>query len=205
MKNYIALLSLLCACRQQAVDQAYGGKVTPLNLEVQRGDTALHFINGYWWYKHALFSGTIVQQDTTQQLATQQSYLSGKEHGWGFAWYANGKMESKRYYTNGEKDSLHTGWWYNGHKRFEYHFKQGKYHGDFKEFYETGEPLKHIVYDNGIEVSGLAWRKNGKLYLNYIMRNGRRYGLINADLCYSLKNERGEYIESVKVDSSDNK
>ena len=33
-----------------------------------------------------------------------------------------------------------------------------------------------------------AWRENGKLYINYEVKEGVRYGLQKAALCYTLKN-----------------
>lgn len=60
------------------------------------------------------------------------------------------------------------------------------------------KPLKYIVYQNGIAQTGKGWRENGKLYMSFVVRDGRLYGLINPNLCYSLKNERGEYVVSIK-------
>jgi hypothetical protein len=34
-----------------------------------------------------------------------------------------------------------------------------------------------------------GWRKNGKLYTNFEYRNGRAYGLRNANLCVELEDE----------------
>lgn len=200
MKYWIPFL-LLMACTQKAIKNEVVKMPTIPALIVKVGDSLLHFNNGFWLYNNQPFSGTLLQYHPNSTISNQQTFFNGKEQGWGVTFYSDGAIESKRYYTKGEKDSVHYGWWYNGNKRFEYHFKQGTYHGDFKEWYETGEPFKHIIYDNGTERKGLAWRRNGKLYLNYVMQNGRRYGLINSDLCYSLKDERGEYIKSVKEDS----
>lgn len=33
-----------------------------------------------------------------------------------------------------------------------------------------------------------AWRENGKPYINYEVKDGVRYGLQKAALCYTLKN-----------------
>jgi hypothetical protein len=33
--------------------------------------------------------------------------------------------------------------------------------------------------------------------MSFEVRNGRLYGLVNPNLCYSLINERGEYVRSV--------
>ncbi len=114
------------------------------------------------------------------------------------SFYENGNKEACRYYHAGEKDSVHRGWWLNGQPRFEYHFRKGEYNGDFKEWYASGKPYKHIIYASGKEQSGKGWRENGKFYMNFVMREGRLYGLVNPNLCYSLKNEKGEYINSLK-------
>ena len=55
-----------------------------------------------------------------------------------------------------------------------------------------------IQYKDGKEIGGNGWRNNGKTYMNFIVKDGRRYGLVNAQLCYSVKNERGEYVENMK-------
>ena len=49
-------------------------------------------------------------------------------------------------------------------------------------------------YANGVEV-GLqrAWRENGTLYANYEVRDGKRYGVVNARLCYSIKDGEGVF------------
>ena len=112
------------------------------------------------------------------------------------SFYENGMKDSRRFYHNGEKDSINQGWWINGNPRFEYHFKNGVYEGDFKEWYASGKLMKHIIYHNGKEQNGKGWRENGKVYMSFVMRDGRLYGLINPNLCYSLKNERGEYVAS---------
>jgi hypothetical protein len=35
-----------------------------------------------------------------------------------------------------------------------------------------------------------AWRENGKPYINYEARDGRRYGLQKSNLCYTLKDQK---------------
>ena len=113
-------------------------------------------------------------------------------------YYENGNKDTRRFYRNGEKDSINLGWWVNGNPRFEYHFNNGNYEGDFNEWYVSGRPLKNIIYHDGKEQSGKGGRENGKLKMNFVRKDGRLYGLINPNLCYSLKNERGEYIASTK-------
>lgn len=46
-----------------------------------------------------------------------------------------------------------------------------------------------IPLNNVKEISGKGWRENGKLYISFVMKDGRRYGLFNANLFYSLVKE----------------
>ena len=168
------------------------------NTIVRSTDSSLKQINGVWYYKYQLFNGTIETYFPSGPLKARQSFYKGKEEGLLSTFYENGNKDARRLYHNGEKDSINMGWWINGHPRFEYHFKNGIYEGDFKEWYVSGKPLKHIIYHFGKEQSGTGWRENGKVYMSFVMRNGRLYGLINPNLCYSLKNERGEYVANTK-------
>jgi hypothetical protein len=163
---------------------------------VQATDTSLHLVNGIWFYQQQTFSGTIVSYFSANHLQARKTYYKGKEEGWQYTYYENGNKDSKRYYHGGEKDSINQGWWLNGNPRYEYHFKDGAYEGDFKEWYMSGKPIKHITYHKGKEQSGMGWRENGKVYMSFVMKDGRLYGLINPNLCYSLKNERGEFVKS---------
>ncbi len=154
--------------------------------------------NGSAYYNGSLFSGITIEHNGSGSIKLLTTYLNGLEHGFTKAFYAMAQPEYERFYTRGEKDKLHKGWWPNGNKRFEYHFSNGVYHGAFKEWYEDGRLAKNIRYNNGNETEGKGWRNNGKVYMSFVVKNGRRYGLVNAQLCYSLKNERGEYVENVK-------
>ena len=182
-------------------DLVSGEKTTQLLIPgtvVRAGDSSLQLLNGSWFYHQQLFSGTMETYFLSGALKARQTFYRGKEEGLLCTYYENGNKDTRRFYRNGEKDSINLGWWVNGNPRFEYHFNNGNYEGDFKEWYVSGRPLKHIIYHDGKEQSGKGWRENGKLYMNFVRKDGRLYGLINPNLCYSLKNERGEYIASTK-------
>ena len=169
--------------------------VIPSNTTLKT-DSLLKLKNGYWFYSDTLYSGTIEDYFPSKQLKTTETFYKGKEEGWYHSFYPDGTKEANRYYHAGEKDSINIGWWNNGNLRFEYHFSNGNYHGDCKEWYQSGKLFKHIIYQNGNEISGKGWRENGKLFMNYVMKDKRRYGLMNSQLCYSLKNEKGEFVRS---------
>ncbi len=161
---------------------------------VRADDNLLTLQNGTWLYRKTPFNGTIETHFASGALKMSQSFFDGKEEGWQFSWYADGRRDAQRFFHKGEKEGTHSGWWPNGKPRFEYHFHNGYYEGDFKEWYETGEPLKQIVYHEGKEIMGRGWRRNGKPYMSFVVKNNRFYGQINPNLCYSLKNEQGQYI-----------
>lgn len=59
-----------------------------------------------------------------------------------------------------------------------------------RTFYPGGQPYELRHFFNGRE-EGLqqVWTEDGQLYINYEMRQGRRYGFINARPCAPVKEE----------------
>ena len=188
----IAVLFLFgCDHLQQHFSEVDAGKSV-----INSNDPSLNFQNGSRYYKGKLFSGIIEEHFKDNTVQHRTGYENGKEEGWQQTFFTDGKVSEKRFYHRGEKDSVHSGWWPNGYKRFEYHFSNGIYNGDYKEWYESGQPLKHIHYTKGTDDWGKGWRENGKLYMNCVMKDGRRYGLNNSNLCYTVKNGNGEFVAS---------
>lgn len=60
-----------------------------------------------------------------------------------------------------------------------------------RTFYPNGRPYEVRHFLNGKE-EGLqqAWTEDGELFVNYEMRNGRRYGFINARPCRPVEEAR---------------
>jgi antitoxin component YwqK of YwqJK toxin-antitoxin module len=194
----LVLCSFLVACNSKQEN-----KPSVVNTIVIPTDTIIVPVsnasmkNGVLFFKDKPFSGVVLHYfDSTKQPQSVQSFFNGKEEGWLFTYYPNGNKESKRYFHLGEKDSVHTGWWDNGNNRFEYHFTKGQYNGLFKEWYRnSGNALTEIVYVNGVDVSGKSWRENGKLFTNFINKDGRHYGLQNSQPCYTVKDGQGQYFK----------
>lgn len=163
-------------------------------LVLNKADTALHMQNGVWYYQGKPFSGYLHAFYPGGALQSTQSFYQGKEEGALHTFFLSGARETERYFAGGEKTGIHRGWWENGQPRFEYHFLNGAYEGDFREWYASGAPFKYVVYRHGADLEGMGWRENGKLFMNYVMKAGRRYGIMNAQPCYTLRNEKGEYM-----------
>lgn len=72
----------------------------------------------------------------------------------------------------------------NGVVRLEAEMRDGVFHGVYRTFYASGRPYELRHYDHGRESGAQqSWTEDGVLYLNYEMRNGRRYGLVNSRPC----------------------
>jgi antitoxin component YwqK of YwqJK toxin-antitoxin module len=187
----IILMFLFSAC-----DHYHNEIKTGASIIVKANSSSLTYMNGSLFNSGKPFTGTVKEFFENGTLHQSTQYVDGKEDGWKMTWFPKGMLSEKRYYTKGEKDSVHTGWWNNGNKRFEYHFTSGSYNGDFKEWYRSGQQMKHIHYSNGNDDQGIGWRENGKVYMNFIVKNGRRYGLNNSNLCYTVLNGSGEFVRS---------
>jgi protein SCO1/2 len=75
-------------------------------------------------------------------------------------------------------------WWPNGTLQSEIEFQNDVYHGVARRWYETGRPYELRHFDRGHEAGvQQSWTEGGEMYLNYEVRNGRRYGFVNSKPC----------------------
>ena len=162
-------------------------------LSINLDDPQLQGQGKFLLYKNSLFTGKVHEQFESGELRSESHYTNGLLHGAHSTWFEDGKRETMRFYDQGEKEGIHAGWWPNGNQRFFYSFSKGLYDGPFKEWYPDGKRMHEFEYQNGKEVRAMGWRENGKTYINFVVRNGKKYGLTNARLCYSLKDEKGIY------------
>jgi antitoxin component YwqK of YwqJK toxin-antitoxin module len=138
---------------------------------VNRNQATARTSGGILYVNDVVFSGTLFSLapngiDTLEV----QGYKEGREHGIWIQKYANGKIQSKRYFKRGKKEGRLEAWWENGNKRLEYHFKNGEYEGNCKEWAVNGMLIKSLNYVNGHEERG-AQRKALWNYRSEIMCN----------------------------------
>ena len=163
------------------------------NITINVSDTALHLLNGVYYYNGTPYYGFINSYYDTNTPEQRSGYLNGKLGGVQYTYFPNGRLQSERHYVKGEKDGTHFGWYDDGTRRFEYNFSNGMTVGLNTDWYPDGKVWRKAQYENGNELSVQAWRTNGKLYANYEVKSGVIYGMNNSNLCYTLKNERGNY------------
>ncbi len=78
--------------------------------------------------------------------------------------------------------------WPNGHLRSDTTYRDGVYDGDVLTWYEGGQPYQRRHFVRGHE-DGLqqAWTDRGALYVNYEVRDGRRFGYLNSTPCVEVE------------------
>lgn len=132
-----------------------------------------HFFTGY---RFALYPNG----DT----AALQSYFNGVEEGLQKKWYPNKQSAEERFYINGKKEGTHKGWWVDGKPKFLFTLWGDEYEGEFKEWDAAGLLIKQFHYHKGHEEgSQRLWWADGSVRANYVIKNGRKYGLIGIKLC----------------------
>ena len=131
--------------------------------------------------KYSGFVYTLYNAKDTMQIA---GFLNGVEEGVQKKWYLNKQIASERFYRAGKKIGKHLGYWENGQPQFEFYFENGEYHGIAKEWYQNGQAYRSFHYEHGYEQgSQKMWWENGIIRANYVVKNGRRYGLIGLKIC----------------------
>lgn len=86
--------------------------------------------------------------------------------------------------VDGHRVGLQETWWPNGQLRSRAWFRRDVFHGEYRTWRQDGSryELRHFV-DGREEGRQQSWDETGKLYLNYEVRAGRRYGFVNAYPC----------------------
>lgn len=167
------------------------GEVKPIRLAKtvpsiykNRSDSGLRFSNDTVYNPEGLFSGFLYELGIDGDTLFFGGYFNGVEEGRHFQRYPGGKMREERHYINGRKDGLQRGWWPDGKPRFLFTCYAGEFEGKFEEWSDSGILIKQFHYNSGREEgSQKLWWSNGSMRANYVVRDGRKFGLIGLKLC----------------------
>jgi antitoxin component YwqK of YwqJK toxin-antitoxin module len=92
-----------------------------------------------------------------------------------------------RHFENGQKVGAYYAWWPNGTLKLAYHFANGEYNGRCSEWNDQKMLVKEMHYKDGYESgSQKEFYNDGKIKANYIMTDGRRYGLLGTKNCVNV-------------------
>jgi antitoxin component YwqK of YwqJK toxin-antitoxin module len=98
--------------------------------------------------------------------------------------FPDGRRESLEFYRDGQKTGHHEFWWPNGALRVSASYAHDAYHGEVRTWDAHGHAYELRHFDRGRE-AGLqqSWNEDGTLFLNYVVKDGRRFGYLNAHPC----------------------
>jgi antitoxin component YwqK of YwqJK toxin-antitoxin module len=99
-------------------------------------------------------------------------------------YFPSGKIMEIRHLKDGIRTGLQTAFWENGNKRFEYTAANDAYEGELKEWDEQGRLFHLGHYKNGQEEGEQKmWHADGKIRSNFVIIEGKRYGLMGTKNC----------------------
>lgn len=144
--------------------------------------------NGLLMSNNKLFTGVIYSlYPNTKDTAEVMGFNNGKENGEWKRFYPNKKLKEQRYFENGIKVKTLKEWWENGKIKISGSFLKGENNGEFKEWNREGRLIKFMNYKLGYEEgSQKQFYDNGKIRSNYVIKNGKRYGLLGTKNCVNV-------------------
>ena len=183
----ISFLALLCvvSCNQPREGLFSVRKIKPIpSVFIKSDDPQITYHQDTLYHKGTRFSGHLFSLYPNMDSAFSGTFFNGLEEGVFVKWYPNSQMAEKRIYMSGKKEGEHLGWWENGQPKFEYHFLNGEHHQALKEWFINGKPFRFFHYNMGYEEgSEKMWWENGAVRANYVVANGKKYGLIGLKIC----------------------
>ena len=190
MKFYFSILLLLvCSCNEKKpkifTNSDDSKTPTIFHSKTSQGfdlkqDTLFLNQKKYSGFVYQLFPN---QKDTL----SVEGYLDGVLNGVAKKYYANKQLMESRSYKKGKKHGEQIAFWKNGKKRFEFTAVYDVYEGELKEYSEDSHLFHLATYKNGQEEgTQKMWYDNGKIKANYVIRNGKRFGLLGTKNCKNV-------------------
>jgi protein SCO1 len=124
--------------------------------------------------------------------------------------YANGQIKRRAEFRGDKLEGIAEGFYDSGARMYVYHHKAGVREGVQQQWLETGQLLAEFNYVDGHE-SGQQrmWNDDGTIRSNYVIKEGKRYGLVGAMGCTGVnglpfyKNESmdPEWLDAIDAES----
>jgi antitoxin component YwqK of YwqJK toxin-antitoxin module len=187
-KFLILIVIFLFSCRNE--DKKMGNFKHPKKVPLIYKDASNYLFQMHQdtvYFNNKKFSGIQYFLYKQGDTAFVKPYFNGLEEGILKKWYSNKQLAEKRLYIDGKKEGIHQGWWENGEKKFEFEVSNDEYTNEFREWNSDGLLVKHFHYKNGQENgSQKLFYDNGKIKANYVIINGKRYGLLGTKNCKNV-------------------
>jgi len=139
---------------------------------------------GITYINDSIANGYIILLNTTNDTLALDGFLNGKKQGRCYTKYTYKHYRSVENYIKGKAEGWQRKWWENGILKYEAHFQQDVFDGRLREWNPKGVLMRENRYVNGQEEGKQRmWYDNGKLRANYMVKDGRTYGLTGTMNC----------------------
>jgi hypothetical protein len=185
--SLLSLLFLYCSCKENKASSLDEMPITP-PVFTMASSPHLSFRNDTAFLNSNMYSGCIYALDSlTNDSISVSCYSKGLLHGLSRKWYPGKQLMEERYYVSGKKNGRQLSLWENGNKRFEFIARDDAYEGELKEWNIDGRLIHLAHFENGQEAGAQKlWYDNGKIRANYVILNGKRYGLLGTKNCRNV-------------------
>lgn len=161
-------------------------------LSFSADNPQISFENTGVLYQGKPFSGKLYTLDPqTQDTLKIESYLKGNRHGKWVQYFPEHVLKEFRSFVQGKKIGAFVQYFPTGKKQQEYHFQNDEYQGLAREWNERGVLIREMHYEAGQEEgSQKLFYDDGQVRANYVMKNGRRFGLLGTKNCVNVSAAR---------------
>ncbi len=180
----LILLSVLISCKKKT-DSSQKEPVAIPKTELLADNKGFGWQQDILFFKRKPYSGYVLEKYPNGHKATLNAYFRGKLEGIQQKWFENGAKMEVRHYAENRKVGTHEGWYENGQKRYEYFIENDIPIKTHREWYQSGQLYSLFNYNNQGQPEGTQqmWFATGQIKANYVIKNGRRFGLLGAKGC----------------------
>ena len=191
MKQYFLIfgICIFASCKQKIEQSKQPISLTnDTRVVVSSLSSELTKKNDTLFFRKNKMNGLLYSLNTTKtDTLFSENYINGILDGVSKKWYPNGQLMEVRIYKLGQKNGKQVAYFENGKVKFDFTAKLDQYEGELKEWNNDGNLIHFATYKNGQEEgTQKMWYDNGKIRANYVMVNGKRYGLLGTKNCKNV-------------------
>lgn len=185
---YSITLVLICSCSKNKSKQVGISIQDVPKIYVPKSFANISFKSDTILVADKKYSGYLYELNpVNKDTISIEGFIDGLQSGVSKKWYDSKKMMEERNYLNGKKNGKQITYWENGNKKFEFTAKEDAYEGEMKEWNIDGKLIHLANYKNGQENgTQKMWYDNGKIRANYVIIDGKRYGLLGTKNCRNV-------------------
>jgi len=127
---------------------------------------------------------SLVRLTVAALMVTQTGAARLPEHRTVVEYWPNGTPRRESTYLGDVLDGPSRGWYESGSPQFAYIYRSGVSEGEQRQWYPSGVNYTWFNHRAGHEIGQQRmWNADGSIRSNYVIKDGKRFGLIGALGC----------------------